>query len=229
MAQAIEIITDAYFMIGLLGEGEALNATRADFALRRLNGMLGSWQNEALLTRVIAEVVGPIGPGNSFTIGPTGDLVHPTVPVSLEGGGFFRESNIDYQLEIIGREEYLQWPFKSILTSRPIQIYYDPGIEYGTCFLYPGAVGTIDMHLQVSAPTVGFPDLTTEVLVPAGYEEAYTTSLAEILCEGKIPVPQDLAKRARVCRDRIRSSNVDPGTLVHGTRGNGNIYDGYFF
>lgn len=228
MTQAVELITDAYLTAGLLDPHEALTAERAQYALRRLNGLGDSWGLEPLMNKVTAETVAILGPGSSFTIGPTGDVTLPFVPVGLEGGGFFRNSNVDYPFELVSREFYMDIAFKSISSSYPQYVFYDSGITEGTAYVYPAMVGSLEVHLQITAPQVAFPDLTTDIPLPMGYADALMYSLCEILHMGKMAVPAEIAKAARTARDRIRSSNVQPGEMS-AKSGDGGIYTGYFF
>jgi hypothetical protein len=218
---AITIVTDAYFTCGLLGEGEALNATRADFGLRSLNDMLDSWSIDRLYVQTINEVVTTIAAGQTFTVGPLGDVVTPLVPLQLERGSFFRlANNVDYEFTPITLEQYSSLMVKSAANSFPWYVHYSVDATIGTGFMYPALSGPAELHALVQAPLTAFPDLTTDVDLPQGYRDALVKSLAEILCLGKIAIPADLARKAATARGRIRNANGEvpvmrlPGAVV---------------
>lgn len=227
MTAALTLITDAYQMVGLLGEGEPLTDARAQFGFRRLNNMLDSWATDSLFVQTINKLTGSISPGQSFTVGPTGNVISPTVPIRLEQGCFFRISGIDYPMQFISREAYMNLPFKSISTQWPQFIYYEPGASVGTCHIYPALSAVAVAHLQVMAPLTAFATLTANVTLPMGCTKAIEESLAEQLCVGKKQVPPQLAKSAATARSRIRNANVNPPELRDTGRGGEDIYTGW--
>lgn len=204
---ALSLITDAYLVVGLLGEGEVLTAARAQFALRQLNDMLDSWATESLYVKYIAEIVATIAPGQTFTVGPTGDIVTTLVPIQLEKGSFFRVNGTDFEFTPITLEQYMGYPVKDAAASWPNYVHYSADVTSGTGYMLPALSASAELHALVQQPLTSFPDVTTVVDLPLGYKEPILLSLAEKLCFGKMAIPPDVMKGARAARGRIKDAN----------------------
>src|SRR5574343_694239 len=104
MTTALQIITSAARLIGIVRKGEALDNDEAVDGLSALNDMLASWSNNGLLCVSRVWEYFTVTSATSYTIG-SGQTLNTTRPLVIKSA-FFRSGDIDYPLEIISDEEY---------------------------------------------------------------------------------------------------------------------------
>lgn len=221
---ALEIITDAYLTVGLLGSNEILTPDRAQFAFRQLNDMLDSWATDSLYVKEYTEKIVTIAAGDSFTVGPTGNVVTPLVPIDLERGSFFRYNGVDFEFLPITLEQYYSIPYKATASQFPQWVYYTAGVTVGTAKMYPILSQAAELHCVIQEPMTAFASQIAVTNLPLGYKDALIFSLAERLCFGKMQVPPDVMKAARAARGRIKDANGE----VPITRLPGAVLPGYY-
>lgn len=193
MATANSIVTRSLRLIGVIQPGEALTAADEQTGLEALNGMMGSWANDRLLVYHLVQENFALSSASSFTIGP-GGAFNTVRPVMIDGG-FIRESDQDYPLRVIGRDDYDRISSKST-QDRPDRLFYDPSFPLGRVYFYPSPTGgTAFLNMQKILQS--FPAGITAVSLPPGYEEALAYSLAvRIAPEYGRPISQEVASVA---------------------------------
>lgn len=227
MTTALSMITRAYRLPGLLGSGEVLTADRSMYALDLLNDLIDSWATEGLYCKEVTEVIATVPAGATFTVGPGQTVPNSTAPVRLEEGGFFRSGGVDYPFDLKSREEYMDIAYKGNPSPWPSIVFYNPGTNFGTAYMFPSLGSPAQIHLQVMTPLTEFASLTADVKLPLGYKKAITESLAEQLCIGKRPVDPQLMKSAKAARMRIKEANAESPNLRSWTPQMGNILTGW--
>lgn len=219
---ANELVSDAYLMAGLRSTTDTLGADDAAYGLTRLNGMLDGWATDALYVKVVEWFVQNIPAGQTFTVGPGGDVDTDTLsaPPMMEPGAFVRYNSVDEPITLIDLQTWAAIPYKATSAPFPNYLFYDPGAVTSTAYIYPATSATAEFHIPLIVPLGSFAALTTSVDLPQGYADAISMSLAELLCIGIKEVAPTLAKQAAKARGRIKAANTaPPGLLTVGLAG----------
>jgi len=198
MTSALQLITGAARLIGVIRKSEAMTADEAADGLVALNDMLASWSNNGLLCVSRVWEYFTVNSALSYTIG-TGQELNTTRPLSIKAA-FFRVGTIDYPLEIITDEQYESITLKTLSTNYPQYLSYDNAYPYGTIRLYPQGAG--ELHLLSEKPITNIAGLSTTVDLPAGWNRAIRYNLAiDIAPEyGEEPSPAvvEMAKQSKM-------------------------------
>jgi hypothetical protein len=207
MTTARTIVESALSIIGVKQAGQSLGPEEAQLGLERLNDMLDAWAIESLYAFSTNEYSG-FATASTITIGPTGTIVVPFVPLRLEHA-FARFSNIDRQIDLVNYDEFASISLKSVLGPWPRVGYYDDGS--GIFSLYP-VPSHVEIHVGVYSRLSEFTSLNTDVVLRPGTRRCLQLSLAEDLADDfSRPLPPTLEQRAlRARRVLKRSNHVTP-------------------
>lgn len=218
---ALDIITDALIEIGALSPGEAANldAEMGQWAFRKLNYLIDTWQAKA--GYVYAEnfqtfTVGTVGLSPYF-IGPSpgSQLAVNERPVRIESAAFLLNTTgtqgpVDLPITIRDRAWWAAQETKNIQTNVITDLYYDPTWPDGACYFWPVPNAGFQVRLQLWLNLQSYERINdnlngpgqTEGTIPPGYRNALMLTLAETLCPGaKIdpsPMLVEAAKQARI-------------------------------
>jgi hypothetical protein len=193
MTTALDLITGAAKLIGVVRKSEALTADEAADGLVSLNDMLASWANNGLLVQARTWESFTVASATSYTIG-SGQTLSTVNPLVIKEA-FFRIDSIDYPLEIITDEEFQQITMKTMDTGYPEFLNYDNGYPTGRIRLYPQGAG--QLHLLTEKPLTAFSSLSTEVTLSPGWNRLLRYNLAiEISGEYAVDVPATVVKIA---------------------------------
>lgn len=120
-------------------------------------------------------------------------------------------SGLDYPIEIIDRNQYARIGFKAIAAPWPIALWYNPTFPLGEMFFYQNPSGGGELHLFNSNILSNLPDLTTQVVMPPGYNRFLKRKLARDLAPefGSIWTPQ-MEKLTKEAEDYVKSLNATP-------------------
>lgn len=228
MTQAIDLITEAAEIAGIIGGGETLSGDDAESILRTLNYMLDGWNAERLSLFTVQESVYSTAAA-SFTIG-TGGNVDIERTSKLEDA-FIRVSGTDYHLVIMSREFYANLGEKALSTGLPTHLYYDAQAPLGTCHFWPKPTGAVEVHLGIAQPLSEFATVNTEVALPQGYRKAIAYNLAVELKSGKFsgPISPKVEKIATASKRNLKRLNRPDMTLqlpAVMTAASSSIYEG---
>ena len=185
MTTALDLITEAAELAGILGSGETLSGNDADTCLRSLNNMIDAWNVERLALYTVQESTLSTASG-SFTIG-SGGSINVARPVKLEDDCYFRSSGQDYPLVQMSAEQYSQLAEKSLATGWPTHIYFDAQVPLATCYLWPQQTSAIELHIRYAQPLTEYATLSTDYDLPPGYRKAISCNLSVELNSGKFP------------------------------------------
>ncbi len=232
---ANDIIERAYRILGDLGTGEAMTASQANDGLEALNAMLDSFSIERLMIYQIRQE--PLTwPANtvSQTIGSGGDFdTHR--PDRIENGTYFEDSNnIAYAVKIIqNREVYDEIYDKTVTSSYPNLIFYDPSVTIGTLYVYPVPAGALTLKLNSWQPLTVFDSLSEVLVLPPGYRRMLQFNLArELEPEAALPMTQTALRIASDSKAIVKRHNnlplysqTETSYVLHG-RGRSDIVAG---
>lgn len=125
--------------------------------------------------------------------------------INTQGAG------LDYPIEVISQERYIEIGYKAISAPWPIVVWYNPTYPLGTLYFYQNPSGTGELHLFSDRILSTLPDLTTEVTMPQGYSRMLKRMLGRELAPeyGAIWTPQ-MEKLTKEAYDYVKSLNQVP-------------------
>lgn len=180
---AADLILDAHKILGNKASGESLTASESDDGLEGLNSMLDLFSIERLMIFQIRQesFTWPTST-TSRTIGPSGDF-DTYRPNRIEVGTFFRDSNtIDYPVDVVReRSTYDSITDKTVTSTYPEILFYDPSITIGTLYVYPVPNESMTLFINQWQPLQVFNNLTEALVLPPGYRTMIKYNLAEHL------------------------------------------------
>lgn len=181
MATALDLITRAMRLIKVYGTGETVSPAEATDGLTALNAMLEDWANERLMIYVATKDAIALTPAlASYTIGPSGTTISAR-PVSIDPGTYLDINGVSYPLQIATLDQYNSIVVKTLNSSIPEYIFYNPTFPNATVTLYPVPAVTATLNLWTWKPLSTFANLTDVISLPPGYINAIVYNLAEYL------------------------------------------------
>lgn len=206
MPSALELITSALKISGVLGQNETPTSSEADDGLTALNDMLDSWSVERTDIFTIAQNSFALVNGTaSYTIG-SGGTFSMANPRKIDNA-FIRISNVDYPLKELNNQDYDQLAYKAN-GSFPQFFYYDANYPLGTIYIY-GVPTTGTIYLDTWSPLTQFANLTTQYTFPLGYYRALRYNLAaELAPLYRVSMKPEAIKIAADSLANIRNRNL---------------------
>lgn len=132
-----QLITGALRMIGVIAQGETPSSTQVSEAAEALNMMVKAYEADGMPLWGLTEYAVPMTAGvNSYNIG-IGKTINIPKPLKvIQAWNRDTSSNVDIPMRILTRQEYNILGNKAT-TGNPIQIYYEPLLDYGVLHLFP--------------------------------------------------------------------------------------------
>lgn len=222
MATAREIINDSLIEIGVLGQGASAGDNVARLGLVRLQKQMDAWKADDLTLSVLASEEYDLPSGDSFfTIGDGADL-DAQRPAWIEGMNYVNPGSSPENEVVMGQmdwDSYLAQSQKTLESALPQQFFYQPSFppthpEWGRFFIWPTPTQDITLKIYYGMGTDEPAALDSELVGPAGYQEAFMYQLALRLCTpfGR-PVPDLLPQMAVDAYQRIKRPNTHPPIL----------------
>ena len=213
---AADQINGALRLIGMLAEGEVPSAATSQDALMALNQMIDSWSTERLAVFSTIDQIFNWPPSVRVrTLGPTGDFVGER-PIKLDDATFFRDAstNVSYGIKIINQEQYNNIAVKTVTSTYPQVLWYNPTYPNIELYLYPVPSRVLEFHFVSVRPLTQPATLDTDLAFPPGYLRAFRYNLAcEIAPEfGVEPSPQ--VQRIAMYSKRDLKRINDPGDVM---------------
>jgi hypothetical protein len=233
---ALDQITGALRLLGMLAEGEEPSAAAAQDGLLAMNQMLDSWSSERLAVFSTQNQVFTWPPNiKSRTIGPTGDFVGNR-PVLLDDSTYFVDptNNISFGIKIINQQQYDGIAVKTVTSTYPQVIWTNMDMPNMDMYIYPVPTKALEWHFVSVTELVEPATLSTVLVVPPGYLRAFRYCLAcEMAPEFGVEPSPTVSRIAMVSkRDIKRINNPDdvmslPYSIV-ATRQRYNIFAGNY-
>lgn len=216
---AQSLFQQALLMLGVYDPGEAPSTTEQADLLLVINNMLDNWSLERINIPVIVVATHALTTTvAAYTFGPGGDFgvryvrfdtVGILLPSAAVSGTFIRTP-----VRIVTQEEFQNEVDKGAASQTPQIFYYDYQFPTATGNLWPapGFTGTAP-QLEVAGwqSLAEFPDTTTVVNTPQGYDRALVLNFAiEIAPQypGVGQVPPTLPAMAAEAKAAIRAMNA---------------------
>jgi hypothetical protein len=177
-ATAQSIIKAGLEHLGVYAPSEIMSDADAERGLWILNGMMDSWSNESLATYAELEQSALLVPGQqSYTIGPGGDfnMTRPLRVILGPGSAYTQDENgNNYGMDVVPRDKWnLLGNRSGLITSNfPDTLFYDPQYPLGVINVFPTPNIAYTMFWDSYLQLAEFPDLTTPIILPPGYQDA---------------------------------------------------------
>jgi hypothetical protein len=120
-------------------------------------------------------------------------------------------SGLDYPIQVISQERYIEIGFKAIAAPWPIVVWYNPTMPLGTLYFYQNPSGSGELHLFTDTILTNLASLTQEVVLPQGYSRFIKRALGRELAPeyGAIWTPQQ-ERLYKESYDMVKSLNQVP-------------------
>ena len=195
-------------LTGEKGRGGTLTADEQVECLAELNTFMESTQLERLMCYSITErTVALTASTESYTV--------TSRPSKIVDPCFIRDgSGYDTPVQIINAEVYGRIVDKDAGFTVPTYLFYDAGFSAtstATLSVYPSPSASLTLHFNTWVELQNFANLSTNVLLPKGYQLFIESNFAIHLAAGLTPISKELAKMAQDSKAAIMSINIpDP-------------------
>jgi hypothetical protein len=243
MTTTNDIITRSMKALQALGGTETPSAAEANDALVAFNMMLDSWSTEDLCAYEVEENSFTLTPGTqSYTIG-IGGVINVGRPLDITQAYLRDTNNNNYLMRIVERDRWNMIGNRgSTITSQiPSTMFYDKQYPLGIINIWPTPLLAYTCFFSNTRNQVTSAALTTNIVMPPGYERAMVYNLAvEISSQFGIPIPpvgpgqKNVAELAADSLANIKTQNMREvianydGAIVSRSYATYNIYsDGF--
>lgn len=196
-------------LIGVYAIGEPMSSDEAETGLQALNSLVDSLANTNLLIYVKSlDQVTLVANQASYSIGPSGTDLVTTRPVEVLQSSNITYQGVTYPLSKWTLQDYNTISIKTI-AGTPGVLYPQMDFPNITAYLWPApGVAGMTLNLWSNKALSSFPDLTTTVSLPPGWEKMLSFLLAEDLSpEFEVPVPAEVVRQAAQIRKNIKRTN----------------------
>jgi hypothetical protein len=177
MPTALEFITEAYQIAGVLGFNETANSWQAQQGLTAFNDMIELNNLDRAMIYAVEQNSFPVVSGQSaYTIGIGGDF-NIARPVEIDFL-VYQLNGVNFPLQKINNQDYASIPWQQ--GGFPQYFYYEAGFPLGTINIF-GVPTTGNFLVSTWTPLATFPTLTTNLAFPPGYNVMFKYNLADYL------------------------------------------------
>ncbi len=236
MTTALDIISDSLSEARVYAPGETVGAADSALCLRLLNRMMDSWSNETLACFATLTQSGVLVPGSAaYNVGP-GSTFQATRPINIADGqgAAYLQDNLgnNYPVDVVPQDVWNQIGNRTTTSNIPDTLFYDPQFPVAVLNLFPVPTIAYTLYWVATLQLQEFPNLTTVVSLPAGYEDALVHNLTIRLKPhfkgAQIdPVIIELASQTKAAVKRTNIKAVESsydGVIVGKASGTYNIY-----
>ncbi len=237
----LSVVTDAYLMAGVIGQGQTLNAADTNLGFRRLNGMVAGWGTKRWLVWDLLSI-GKLSDGRTapYTVGQGQDYSVARRPDRIENA-FVRQLTqnqglpVDTPLRVVqAREQYDLATLKLKFVSYPSLVFLDSSWPTGNLYIYPWPTASLyQIFISMKNVFPVFEPTTLMSQIPDQYLECMKLNLARRIRQnygkGMKPDPE-LNAQAKDALNTVKNSNIQVPELNMpiGLPGSGNkIYNIY--
>lgn len=213
------IIQAALSRINAIGPTDTLSPEDATVGMRVLNsGIVGSWKNHPMLQAVQSRATYPmVAMTNTYTLGATGTLVGARLTEKdIEDVAVIPVGQtVELDAKVLSRQEYNGEPLKTSQTQDFFtKVHIEPTVPNSTVIVLPIPTTTCTLVMYARGRLTAFATLDTAYDLEDGYEWAFITNLAELLCpEYEEEVTAALHQQAVDAKAAIMTANEDVPTL----------------
>lgn len=208
MPSALEIVTKAMKIAGVIGQNETPSSSEADDGLIALNDMLASWDlDETYVFTILSETFPLVNGTNTYTIGAGAvfntdrPIIFDSVVANLQG--------VSYPLKQLNAQDYADIGYKAMGTGIPEFYYCDFAFPISTIYLYGAPSSGITLTIGKTQRLTQFANLTTQYEFPPGYNRLLNYGLAvEIAPEYGVTLTPEAQIIASESKANVRNRNL---------------------
>jgi hypothetical protein len=211
--------------IGQVGDGQSLNSSQSQLAMRLANRMLQKWSNQKLMLYLITQRPFSLAANvQDYGVGPTGNpFTGQTRPVFVESGvATVPGSTVQRAMNILDKTQWDALPdlgVKAGTNGVPQSVWVEYTYPNLTFHVTPIPSTIVAIRLGSWELLQQFATLFDVVTLPPGYEEIVVQNLAiELADYFDQPVSQTLAQLAADGLNTIKTTN---GQKLRGAFGEG--------
>lgn len=202
---ALQIITVAMRLKGIIASGETPSADEANDGLAALNDVLETWSTESYaVTGSLPETFVTVAGQATYTIGPGGDW-DTERPIGIMGG-YTAYQGVDFTFSEWNLRQYDEVGLKTQQQQVPERFIFVNDSPLARVILYPTPMLALPVTLETQQIIVAVPDLATTLTMPPGYVRALQYAVAEELGP-QYGSPIDLSNRAVATLAKIKRAN----------------------
>lgn len=224
VATCLDIISSSLRLIGVLASGETADAALAQNSLFVLQGMWNSWNAQSLMIFTIPRQVYSLTLNKqSYTMGidPTGvttaDFQVPRPP-RIDRMGIINLNNplqpLELPLQYLTVAQWQEIPVKNISSALPMYCWDDQGFPFRTLTFWPIPNVNVQIAIYPWAALTTPAILTTQMIFPPGYQEAFRYNLAVRLAAEFPTIPQEVLEMvvglASESMRVVKAMNIQP-------------------
>lgn len=227
MTTALDTISGALRLLGVIGAGEVPSAEDSSIALTSLNELLEAWSTDNLAVFTLVDQTLAIAPGVSvYTLGPTGTWVgfRPTRIEQMR----VQYNTITYQVEELDNARFNAIPYPAQTGILPIYFNCDGTMPNSTVSLWPVPTLAMPIIATSNQQLAQIPNLATTLVLPPGYARALRFNLAkELQAEYGANLSAVALRTAGTAFGDIKRANISPipsdfdPALTNGNAGTG--------
>jgi hypothetical protein len=225
----MDIIQDAFELLGVYGPGDTISDADAQRMRNVLNDMLDVWSNESLACFCLTTNSFPLVVNQSaYTIGPGGDIngPRPLRVIDAPGSAYLLDVNDNrYLMNVL---DQMTWNMQTTAVANsnlPDLLFYDPQYPLGIINVWPTPNINYNCYFTSYTQLGDFAELSTSFSLPPGYKRAITTNLAvsaKAYFTGAQMDP-DVKEEARETKGSVKRNNMrtqisvyDPELIARG-------------
>jgi hypothetical protein len=204
---ALQIVTDALKLIGVVAGHEVPTASEQTDAFARLNELIDSWGTHAQTMHVSRRALLALTAGQQtypLAVPVPGPLGVDAVTVLATG------ATVEIPVAVLTTQEYLAIVDKSLQGSQVTGVVFSNSVPAPELWVWPVPTSAQTLALYYDQPVAQFPDLVTPVTLAPGYAKALRTNLAiELAPEfGRVVDPM-VDRLARESLADVKRANVE--------------------
>ena len=215
MATVTDLIKQSLRTLRAIAPDETPTATELSDALILLNNMIELWTVERCFiyetTRSVHDLTAA---KQSYTIGTGGDF-NVNRPINITSAGIILDPGLSNPLEVPMEvlrhsDEWAAIVNKTLNSTYPRKIYYNPSYPLGTIYLWPiPASSTPDLVLYVWTLLSAFAAVGSTVALPPGYFLALQYNLAVLLSdEYGVTLSKTVIDKASEFKEIVKTVNL---------------------
>lgn len=209
MSLATTLVSRALKLVGVLASGETADANDALDCVDDINDMIDQWSLEDLMLYYDKVESVPLVAGqNTYLVGPTGTALVTVRPIEILLANYRDADNLDTPVSIVPMDSYERLVQKTTTQTIPSIMAYQPTNPDGTIYVWPTpSSGTL--RVMSNNLLTRITDLSTDMILPIGYNECFLYGLAERLCikYGRKDMLDDIANRALMAKQAVKRKN----------------------
>lgn len=218
-----DIIKRALRLIGALAQGETPTSDQTAEAAVALNSLVKAWQADGMPLWALKKYSVPLTADTvSYRIG-VGQTINTPKPLRIvQAYNHDTVSEVDIPMRIITKQEYNILGNKTS-SGNPIQMYYDPQLDYGDLYVFPVPTSTEEAENTITIiyqrPFEDFDASTDTPDFPQEWYDALAFGLAVRLApEYGLPVDQRQALRAEAkeIKEAVLGMGTEEGSIYFG-------------